>query len=534
MRSRLVLQIAVLILPLAAPAQAQQYVRLGSELDDYLRLLELRGTLSAAPLVFRSPTTLASLGPVARDTTHPWFAHHPFSAESRAPAGPALNLLDPDWRMVYNSRYPGTENDGALWAGRGASVALSLGARLRWGPVTAVLDPTFTWAQNRDFDLAPDSGIGVNRGGLSRFAYAWAGGGIDWPERFGDQAFARLDWGQTAIRLNLRPLTLGLSTENLWWGPAVRNPVLMSNTAAGFPHLDLGTGGPVWIGIGRAEARLLWGRLAESAYFDTIPWNDGRLLSGMVLGLQPRWVKGLSLGVTRVFYQTWDSLTAADFADIFQTIFKVGLSSPSNREGDDRRDQLLSLTARWTFPEAGFEAYVEWARNDHNWDLRDLLIEPDHSRAYTIGFQQLLPSGSGLVRLQGEFTTLGRPATFQGRSTPTYYTHYIVRQGYTHRGQLLGAGIGPGSQSQFFAADRYDQNGRMGVFLQRVRFDDDAYFSSFAPTLCYRGHQTELTAGVRAARFAGPLDLSARLSLSHQLNRHYQLDSPRPSFWRAR
>jgi len=35
MRSRLVVQIAVLILPLAAPAQAQQYVRLGSELDDY-------------------------------------------------------------------------------------------------------------------------------------------------------------------------------------------------------------------------------------------------------------------------------------------------------------------------------------------------------------------------------------------------------------------------------------------------------------------------------------------------------------------
>ena len=63
------------------------------------------------------------------------------------------------------------------------------------------------------------------------------------------------------------------------------------------------------------------------------------------------------------------------------------------------------------------------------------------------------------------------------------------------------------------------------MFLQRVRFDDDAYYRSFAPTLYYRGHQTELTAGVRAARFAGPLDLSARLSLSHQLNRHYQLDN---------
>jgi len=424
---------------------------------------------------------------------------------------------------VYNSRYPRTANDAALWAGRGVSTAVSAGARLTWGPVTAVLDPTAYYSQNRAFDLAPETGRGVDRSGLSPYAYAWQNGRIDWPERFGPEAFTGLDWGQTGVRVSAGAFTAGFSTENLWWGPAIKNPIIMSATGPGFPHLDLGTARPVWIGIGRAEARVLWGRLAESAYFDTIPGNDGRFFSGIVLGIQPRWVKGLTLGITRVFYQAWDSLAASDYVAIFQTVFKAGLATPTDPLGNDLRDQLLSLVARWTFPEAGFEAYVEWARNDHNADLRDLLLQPDHSRAYTLGFQQLLPSGGGRVRLRGELTTLGRPATIQTRATPTYYLHGIVRQGYTHRGQLLGAPIGPGSQSQWLALDRYDARGRLGLAFQRVRFDDDAYYQSFSGPNAFRGQQTELTAALSALRFFGSADVSASLAVSRELNRHFEV-----------
>ena len=514
---------AVILIALVAPAASAQYIRLGSPLDDYERLLELDSGLVNAPLLFRSPSLLAELGPVARDTLHPWHARYPFAAPAPRPSRPTIDLLDPVLVSVYNSAYPRGGNDGALWAGRGGTVGLSAGARLRWGPVTAVLDPTVSWDQNRTFTLPPDTGLGIARPGLSRYAYPWQNGEIDWPLRFGAASFTSVDWGQSGIRVTGGPATIGFSTENMWWGPAFQNPIIMSNNAPGFPHLDLGTSRPVWIGIGRAELRIIWGRLQESAYFDTISTNNGRLFSGAVLGFAPKWIPGLTLGLTRVFYQTWDSLGVADFTDIFQTFLKAGLASAGNPEGEDKRDQIVSLVARWTLPAAGFQAYVEWARNDHSRDLRDLLTEPEHSRAYTVGFQQLLRGAVARWRLRGEFTTLGRDASVLTRATPPFYVHPLVRQGYTNNGQLIGAAIGPGSQSEILQLDRFGPSGRVGGFVQRVRFDDDAYYTSFAPTLGHEALFTELSAGLRATRFVGPLDVSGSLTLSRELNRYYQV-----------
>lgn len=508
---------------LAGPASAQQYVRLGSPLDDYARLLELDSGLVQSPLVFRSPSLLAQLGPVARDTAHPWRERYPFATAAPRPARVTVELLDPELVNVYNSAYPRGANDGGLWAGRGGTLGLSGGARLRWGPVTAVLDPAVSWDQNRAFTLPPDSGPGIARAGLSRYAYPWQNRHIDWPLRFGDGSFTSLDWGQSGVRLTGGLASIGFSTENMWWGPAFQDPIIMSNDAPGFPHLDLGTSRPVWIGIGRAELRVVWGRLQESAYFDTVSSNNGRLFSGAVLGYAPRWIPGLTIGVTRVFYQTWDSLGVRDFVDIFQTFLKAGLRSAGNPEGEDKRDQLTSLMARWTLPAAGFQAYVEWARNDHNTTLRDFLLQPDHSRAYTIGFQQLLRGTTARWRLRGELTTLSRPSTMLVRATPPYYVHFLVHQGYTNNGQIIGAAIGPGSQSQILELDRFGPSGRVGGFVQRVRFDDDAYYANFGSTLGDEGQQTELSFGLRGTRFVGPLDVSGSLALSRELNRYYQV-----------
>lgn len=107
---------------------------------------------------------------------------------------------------------------------------------------------------------------------------------------------------------------------------------------------------------------------------------------------------------------------------------------PNGRVVNDSTDQLASLTARWVFPEPRFEAYVEWARTDFNERFRDFLVEREHSRAFTLGFQKVLPSGTGRLRLAGEHTTLGTSATFQVRGPVTYYVHGIAIQGYTHRG----------------------------------------------------------------------------------------------------
>ena len=96
MRPRLVVQIGLLILPLTAPARAQQYVRLGSELDDYVRYLELAGRLDRTPLVYRSPSLLAALGPAVRDTGHPWATRYPLSPSPAERHRFRLEPLDPE------------------------------------------------------------------------------------------------------------------------------------------------------------------------------------------------------------------------------------------------------------------------------------------------------------------------------------------------------------------------------------------------------------------------------------------------------
>ena len=43
------------------------------------------------------------------------------------------------------------------------------------------------------------------------------------PERFGNENHNSINTGQSSIRLNWKDISIGLSTENIWWGPSIRN-----------------------------------------------------------------------------------------------------------------------------------------------------------------------------------------------------------------------------------------------------------------------------------------------------------------------
>lgn len=512
--SRCLIVVTLLTAAAGRSLRAQQDVVVAGEVEGYLRLLEIDGLAHGLPLVYRS---LSSLRTARVTGSHPWVGRGVIT-ERPDSSTTWWRLVPLEFRTVYNSRYPRGINDGALWAGRGFSVAASGGVAGTIGPLSAWLYPTAMLEQNRDFDIWP-----VTSTTYSPLSYPWRVGRIDWPQRMGTTGRARLDPGQSGIRLDHRALTLGLSTENLVWGPAVMNPIVMSASAAGFPHVDLGLGRPVATPLGRLESRLVWGRLTESNWFDTVATNNARIFTGLTLAWEPRWLPGLTLGMTRVLYTMWDdSLRFVDFVDVFQPFLKQHIATSTDPEGNDDRDQLLSLVARWTFPASGFEAYVEWARNDHSVNLRDFLLQPDHSQTWSAGFQKSLPSGPlGRIRLRGEVNHLSRSHTFQVRATPSLYQHHLVRQGYTHQGQLIGAGIGPGSDSQHLGIDRFTPGGRWGFFFQRVRYDDDAYYQLLGPIRRREGHNVELTGGVSVLRWLGDFRAALQLSLSRELNRHY-------------
>jgi hypothetical protein len=478
---------------------------------DFVRAAELMGAAPLRPHLIRRASTEWSPPICQRPGTPIWDNR---VRETRAASGLDLELLPLHTRSEYNTAYPESRNNGALWAGRGLSTAVGTGLALRWGALSAALAPQLLYHQNRNFEtprvpLPP---------GTSPFAYPWLPQNIDWPVRFGDLPFRAWDLGQSYLRIDTHGVGFGLSNENLWWGPATRYPLLMSNTAPGFPHAFLGTSHPLATPVGDFEAQLIWGRLGESDYFDGDPNNDGRLLASVVLDYQPRWLPGLYLGAARSYLRNIPA-GGLSFWDWSINPYRQLRENPT---GDAADDQLFSLFARWAFPEVGFESYVEWGRNDHWGALKDLVSEPDHSQAYVLGFQKVSPAGANWFRLYGELAHLQASLPqYNTRGVGSLYTHGRVRHGYTHRGQLLGAGIGPGSDAQLLGADLITRGGRIGIFGERVRRDDDSYYRTWTRYYAMNGHDVELIAGVHQLLFRGEFDISWAASYAYRYNRNF-------------
>src|ERR1035437_205388 len=57
----------------------------------------------------------------------------------------------------------------------------------------------------------------------------------------GDKPIHRLDAGQSTAMVALRNVGFGVSNENQWWGPGIRNALILSNNAPGFPHAFIRT-----------------------------------------------------------------------------------------------------------------------------------------------------------------------------------------------------------------------------------------------------------------------------------------------------
>src|SRR5690606_32559337 len=167
---------------------------------------------------------------------------------------------------------PYTFNDGSLWAGRGASLHLTGGIRAAFGPVAVVFAPELRYEENRPFDFVPYP-LADRSQYSARWHWATLPISVDMPTRFGDEERAALGPGQLTATASVGPGRFGAARDDQWWGPGVRNAIVMSNNAPGVPRIFVRTGPPVSTPIGDFE--ILWnaGVLQESVYFDTINHN---------------------------------------------------------------------------------------------------------------------------------------------------------------------------------------------------------------------------------------------------------------------
>lgn len=396
-----------------------------------------------------------------------------FFSSVKSQPGDEFQWNDIFFKVTNNSEYARGYNDGAVWKGEGPTLEAHAGFSGKKGKLSYVFNPVLFYARNQFIwipDLQPST---------SEFGYPFSNR-IDWVQRYGNDPLTKFHLGQSEVRLDIRKFLVSVSTQNYSLGPASFNPILLSRQAGGFPHLRLGIK-PTHLtskrNVAQVEANLLFGLLKESDYFDDDSENDNRYLNGLFLAVTPAILPDLTIGFNKVLYKQTRYFQGQDLISTF-FIIDNGVVEGDTLSPNDTFDQMASISVEWNFPESGFRAYLEFAKNDFTsggGGLRPTAVEPEHSRGYTIGFEKTIQNKRNtdfIISYEHTNLSIGHQPW---RATPPFYAHNINTQGYTHDGQIIGAGIGPGGNSDHLGIRMIKGTFSGFLLLQRIERDRD-YF----------------------------------------------------------
>lgn len=505
--------------------------------ESYLRYLQTVGKVPEYPWSSRgfSQRELSRLVPT--DTALPWTDR--LRDEAREIGGFTYGSISPKATLRYNTAFAYGSNDGPVWAGRGLTSATQFGFYAAWGPVALTVAPLAFRAENQSFEIAPTGRDGNASYGNPDFL------GIDRPQRFGNSAYSQIDPGQSTLRVDLPYVAFGASTANQAWGPGQEFPILLGNNAAGFPHLFAGTSEPLDVWVAKLHTKVFWGELLQSDYSPVTGSSrfvsgdepgTRRFTTGFVLIAQPRGLPGLEVGAARFFHSIWpeSGIPRSYLTKFLQGFLKKDLAPdrvqgpqiPDSTEVGISDNQLISVFARWVLPHSGFEFHVEYGRDDHSYDIRDLTQEPDHSRAYTIGARKVFSvSPDKLTAGRIEILNFQLPQLTRYRGEGEMYVHGLIRQGHTYKGQMLGsdAGVGTGAGS-VMAVDRFTRDGRWTASWTRIVRREDGTFAEIG-IRSPRSIDVSHALGFENTRTFREMELTGGLTLVREFNRDFKRDA---------
>lgn len=515
----------------ALPRVSAQPIPVGDIQEEQYRLLQLLSdstvdiTMNNRP-VWQSTYRQMLNRQEIRLHANSWWAHDLTGYEKKVNGNWRLGVFTPLLTNTVNSDLPYGGNNGAAWYGRGLTTELQGGGYISSKYVTVTFRPHLIYTQNSDFPVPRF----IPRDAQGNPRYTAIFPGIDMPYRFGPDSYTDFNLGQTSLRLHYKNIEGGLSNETLWWGPGIQNALALSNNAPGLRHAFLGTRAPLSLplGIGDLEFKFIWAEPQDSEYFGST--DRQRFTAGLNMIFSPGFAPNLSLGFTRFSHRfiPEGGLTLDDFAATLPIVNKR--QNQNSGGGSDAQNQMVSVYFRWVFPESNAEVYAEYYREDSYFDGRDLFFEPDHDRAYTVGFQKVVETSGwfDIFKLNAEINSLVPSRVGEVRPQTYYYRHNEIRQGHTNEGQVLGAAIGPGSASQFFGVDGYFDKGMLGIFVQRVAENDFFHYEYYdvprfndtgigGPTDIYR-HRVNLNIGMNGYYKIGPLLFGGKLVWNKNFN----------------
>ena len=520
-----------------------------SYLTDYLRTSQLIGNFKSDVSFTLKPFDISKNGiEISKEI---------FDSEKYAPTllsflkgNGKIKILPIDYNIEINSHHPYNRNNGSMVPNRGYQHIVSSGIYAEIGPLSVQLKPEYLFSENKDFE-------GFGEGPNGHYSAIWAKryslwNKIDMPERSGEKSINEILIGQSSIKLNYKGLSIGVSNENIWWGPSIRNSIMMSNHARGFKHITFNTNKPLTTKIGNFEWQIISGRLESSGFTPPnteiehagtklyIPkinqrgrTDDWRYLQGYSITYSPKWISGLSLGFIR-WAQAYSALYRGEYVwmegnpswfPAFQNLFR---KNDRYQNYEQQTNQAAGVFLRWLWKESNAEIYFDYHHNDSKHNIRDLLLDSDHSRAVTIGLQKVFKISNDNYLFSWEWTQMEQSATRLLRNAGSWYEHGWTFDGYTNKGEVLGAGIGPGSNSQYFALNRIRDNEKLGLALEIIDQDNDFYHLAFATGINqksdFRRYWKDFNLHLNFSKKYKYFWVSSNLMYSRGLNYQWDLD----------
>lgn len=364
-----------------------------------------------------------------------------------------IQLLPINLSFKYNSHHPYGWNDGPLNFSKGLQKQYTGGFYLRFLSFNIQVKPEIVDINPKPYETSAD----------------W--GSLSPPIK-------KIYLGQSFTSLNLGPFALGVSNQNLWWGPGKYSALIMTNNAPGFIHKTFRTTRPIVTKFGNFEFNIInGGDLKYDSAQGLETWelkqkvikNGPRVFNGVTLTYQPKFLPNLFFGFNRVFVD----YTKNKYSSFLQKNIPQLLPFTKLANNDDSisRDQLASLFTRWVFPKSNAEVYVEFGYGDASNNLRDLMLDFSHSAAYIVGFKKIQQlQDVKYIDINYEYTKISNsPSVIQRYSSGTLYTHWWnLKEGYTNDNQIMGAGTGFGNNLQTFELGYNNKFNRVALKLQYI------------------------------------------------------------------
>ena len=385
-----------------------------------------------------------------------------------------------------NSNLPISFNDGNFFPAKGWQERYSFGINIKLHFLEFNFQPEKIAAENKIQDFfAGDVGnywaryYQLVRNNIDDFRAVGNGKMLD-----------TITLGQSYLGLNLGKISIGVSNQNVWWGPGLNNSLLFTNTSAGFKHIYINSRKPIETPLGNVEISGIKGKIDPTRFEDPddpymrTMWEGGmikksnlvRNISAFTLNLEPKYLKNFYIGYA-FSRQTYENVTNNQMTQY--TFFSK----------DQPKMDIGVLMFRFSLPKSHSEFYAEIGQPEKApWPWK---FFGDSSRTgFVIGVRKLVKSKNQkfIFEFSTEFTQLAlmNPRLIfnseprrDGPQFNSWYTSSIIRQGYSNDGQLMGSSIGPGSTSQMLYLGLNYKKMRLGFKVEKIVYNYDFYYFNY-------------------------------------------------------